>query len=138
MVPKPLLQCYGIIIKNLSNHWTNKKRFFGEFIFPIIISSLYIVMQCTYLIIPRIKISKPICRYYFRGSIKNVNCTYRNVSHKITCQSLFELKIKTISTISNYIWFRIKVSYIKQFILYGTIHVFFSSTILFDSQLLSF
>ncbi len=45
MIPKPLRQCYAILIKNLVNHLANKKKICGEFIFPVIISALYVLMQ---------------------------------------------------------------------------------------------
>ncbi len=48
MIRKALQQCYGILLKNLLNHWANKKKLLGEFLFPVFISALYILMQSIF------------------------------------------------------------------------------------------
>jgi hypothetical protein len=40
-----IMQIWAIIYKNTLNHLANKKKVFCEFVFPIIISAIYILTQ---------------------------------------------------------------------------------------------
>lgn len=42
-------QTFGIFVKNLLNHWANKKKLASELIFPLFISLIYYFYKCTHL-----------------------------------------------------------------------------------------
>lgn len=69
-MPKILLQLYAILVKNLQNSLTNKKKFLGMFIFPTIISLLYVVMQSNKYKYLGTKSSNPIISIIFGVLLK--------------------------------------------------------------------
>ncbi len=137
MIRKGLQQCYGIVIKNLLNHWANKKKFFGEFIFPFFISGLYILMQSIFVMINyRPKRVKSLDFDNFRGAPQTVNIDDLPVSYKVAGHTVFEREVKKVSTVPDDIWTRVQGAYIEQPLLHGALHVVFSCAFLHHAQLL--
>ena len=99
MIQKALQQCYGIVLKNLLNHWANKKKLLGEFLFPAFISGLYILMQSIFSNIIRPKVLQPLHLHNPQRAPQTITINDLPVSNQVTGDFILERTLKKVQTV---------------------------------------
>ncbi len=137
MIQKGLQQCYGILLKNLLNHWSNKKKLLGEFLFPAFISGLYILMQSNFCLTSlRPKIIQPLHLYHPRRTAQTVAINDMPVSNKVARDDVFERTVEKVQTVPNDFRTGFQGAYSQQSLLHGPVHVFLFAPLLPHAELL--